>query len=208
MDSGACRWGVALAAAAVINGGVFLSTLLLAHERRPPQDTTAPVAVQLVSISPPTPPASEATPEPAPPKEAPPRPDFMPDIAPPGLAGAGRVDLVVQVSPSFGAPSGLYGDLSFEESDLDRPPRPVANSAPAYPYLARQRGIEGHVTVRMLVERDGSVGALEIVDARPQEVFEDAVRRTVADWSFEPGQIAGEPVSAWVEMTIRFDLNQ
>jgi protein TonB len=64
--------------------------------------------------------------------------------------------------------------------------------------------VEGSVRVKLLVRRDGTIGPVEILSADPPGVFEDAVRRAVRNWRFEPGQIAGEAVDTWVVTTVSF----
>jgi TonB family protein len=59
----------------------------------------------------------------------------------------------------------------------------------------------------MLVHQDGSVGQVFIVDARPQGLFEEAVKKSLQQWRFNPGKIDGKTVTAWVVTTIHFDLN-
>jgi len=73
--------------------------------------------------------------------------------------------------------------------------------------LIRERGVEGSVQVKMLVQKDGSVGDVKILDARPKGVFDQAVYSALAQWRFNPGKIAGKAVMAWVVTTIHFDLN-
>ena len=98
------------------------------------------------------------------------------------------------------------GDLVFLGSDLDEPPRAVVRTVPPYPYRARQRQVNGTVRVKLLVNADGSISNVEILEASPEGYFEETVLRTVPSWHFEPGHIAGEAVASWVVTTVRFDL--
>ena len=96
----------------------------------------------------------------------------------------------------------------FGLNEVDQKPISLAALKPHYPHRARRRGIEGYVTVHFLVDRDGKARELTIVDAKPEGVFDQAVRKTVPRWRFRPGKKAGQPVDTWVEMTIRFELGQ
>ena len=98
------------------------------------------------------------------------------------------------------------GNLVFVEAELDRSPRALVRTV-EYPYRARQRNIEGEVRVKLLVRRNGTIGQVQILAAEPAGYFEDAVRRAAPGWRFEPGQIAGEPVDAWVVTTVSFQMN-
>ena len=77
---------------------------------------------------------------------------------------------------------------------------------PVYPPSAKRRGIEGWVKVRFVVNPRGEVQDVSIVDAKPPGVFDDSVTRCVFGWRFQPGTVDGTPVSAWVETTVRFEL--
>ena len=62
------------------------------------------------------------------------------------------------------------------------------------------------MTIKLRVEKDGSVGSVEILEATPTGYFEETVLRTVPSWRFQPGIIAGQPVASWVVTTIQFDI--
>ena len=94
----------------------------------------------------------------------------------------------------------------FSTGDLDAPMTILARTPPLYPLRARQRGTEGWVSVRLLVDEEGKVTDVSIIAAQPVGVFEESVRRCVRNWRFSPGLVAGQPVKAQVETTITFEL--
>jgi protein TonB len=57
-----------------------------------------------------------------------------------------------------------------------------------------------------LVDEEGTVSHVSVLDASPKGVFEDSVLQTLPSWKFSPGKVVGEPVSSWVVTTIRFEL--
>lgn len=61
--------------------------------------------------------------------------------------------------------------------------------------------------VKLLVYEDGSVGQVLVIDARPKGFFEESVRKAAPHWKFAPGKLDGQPVTAWVQRTVQFDLN-
>ena len=85
-------------------------------------------------------------------------------------------------------------------------PEPVRAPRPLYPGSARRRGVEGWVRVRFLVDEQGRVRDLSVVQANPSGLFDRAVLQTLPNWRFRPGTISGRPVSTWVETTIEFKL--
>lgn len=98
------------------------------------------------------------------------------------------------------------GQMRFGLNEVDQKPVSIAALKPRYPYRARRMGIEGYVRVQFLVDQEGNTRELTVVDAEPEGVFEQAVRKTVPRWRFKPGKKAGRPVDTWVEMTIRFGM--
>lgn len=91
-------------------------------------------------------------------------------------------------------------------NDLDRPLTPLVRIPPPYPLRAKRRGIEGWVRVKFLVLKTGKVGRIKILEAEPEEIFDNSVRRCVSSWNFKPGTVEGEPVDVWAETVVRFKL--
>jgi protein TonB len=96
---------------------------------------------------------------------------------------------------------------AFAIGDLDGPLTPLGRITPVYPMDAKRRGIQGWVKVKFVVNDQGSVERLAVVDAKPPGVFDKSVIRCVSKWRFKPGTVEGLPVKAWVETTIRFELD-
>jgi len=95
---------------------------------------------------------------------------------------------------------------TFDQAELDSPLVPVAKVPPVYPLRARRQGIEGWVTVKFQVGRDGRVASVTILDSKPPNVFDQSVLRCVRSWHFKSGTISGVPVKTWVETTVKFKL--
>lgn len=94
----------------------------------------------------------------------------------------------------------------FEAGQVDQPPRVISRVDPIYPYSAKRRGVSGVVVVRFLVDIQGRIQRLKIVESKPHGVFEDSVRRAVAKWRFKPGVYQGRAVPTWVVVPLRFKL--
>lgn len=186
---------------------VFLLGLapLLGSERGLPEDDLDTVAVSLVKLAPPEPPKQERTRQVNRPKQEPKR-DFTPDLVKPALSRAGAgVNLGVVIDLGGIGGGDVGGDFVFEAYELDTAPQVMVRVPPAYPYKAREQGVEGVVQVKLLVLSDGSVGQVLILGARPEGYFEEAVQRAVPQWKFSPGKIDGEAVTAWVVTSVRFE---
>jgi periplasmic protein TonB len=198
--------GPALLGAVLVNVGLFSLVTLLSGDRVPARDEISAASINLVSLKPPTPPEQEKIEKPKPP-EPKQEVDFHPDLTPPaldlgapGLAGGIEINLGLD---RLG--TDLSANVVFDAFELDSHPEAILRMRPDWPYRAQQRGIEGVVQVKLLVNKDGSVGEVIILNAQPEGVFEESVRKKVPLWKFRPGQIAGETVASWVVTNIRFE---
>lgn len=132
----------------------------------------------------------------------------------PNLASViGGVDFALPgfASADFGGVSDkLLGDTSkhttMTAESVDTKPQPRHRAEPEYPAKARQRGIKGHVVVRVKVNADGRAGSARVVEAKPPGVFEESALAAVKQWEFSPGIYQGSPVDVWVNLPIRFEL--
>jgi protein TonB len=92
------------------------------------------------------------------------------------------------------------------------PPRPtpaavVAHVAPRYPRSARERGLEGVVTLKVVVEANGDLGDISIVKSSGYALLDRAAIAAVEDWEFRPATVQGKPVRSTLDLPpIRFRL--
>lgn len=171
------------------------------------------VSVQLRELRPPEPEKKE----PEPPKveeEKPPEPEIPmermmqkpPEVKPLDLP-AFRPDLSLSAvaGPTL-APPPPPGPMTYEAGEVDQTPRTLVQMPPVYPFRARRMGIEGWVRVRFLVDTEGRPGSIQILEAEPAGVFEDAVVQAISGWRFEAAVKDGRRVASWVVTPIRFQL--
>jgi TonB family protein len=76
--------------------------------------------------------------------------------------------------------------------------------SPTYPDAARKRGIEGWVELAFTVQTNGTVDSVEVRNASPAEVFDDAAMRAVRQWRFEPVVRNGEKVEQRAMVRLKF----
>ena len=88
---------------------------------------------------------------------------------------------------------------------VEKQPEPVKEVVPVYPEVARKAGIEGHVTVFVLVGKNGKVEAVGKVVG--PEVFHEAAKAAAAGWEFSPAIQNDKPVRVWVSLPFKFQLN-
>ena len=91
----------------------------------------------------------------------------------------------------------------FDISQLDRKPTLKLQAKPKYPFDLRSAGVSGQATVSFVVDREGIVRELKIVDAT-HKGFEQAAREAVPRWKFAPGMKDGKPVSTRMVLPMLF----
>jgi protein TonB len=153
------------------------------------------------------------TPDPPPKQETSSEP--MDDqAAPPPEIGAG-VSSVDFEMPGFSpsnveeASDELVGDVEasvMTADSVDKRPEPVRRVDPELPRRIVDEQIEGRVVVRALVDQNGRVSEVEVVEATPPDTFEPHVLEAVKRWEFQPASYEGEAVKTWIELPFEFEL--
>ncbi|MCO4745732.1 MAG: energy transducer TonB [Proteobacteria bacterium] len=102
---------------------------------------------------------------------------------------------------------GDVRDVVMTEDSVDSVPSLMTRTRASYPSRARAKGVEGFVTLSMVVGPDGHVSDVRVLEAQPAGVFDDAALTTVKAWQFAPATYEGRPVPIRVTQTIRFELS-
>lgn len=97
-------------------------------------------------------------------------------------------------------------DTAMDKSSVDIPPRVIRRTPIVYPELARKEGISGYVTMNVLINEEGNVEDVKIVDSRPPEIFDLKADSTVRMWKFSPASYDGKTVKVWATQRIVFKL--
>jgi TonB family protein len=80
------------------------------------------------------------------------------------------------------------------------------NAKPAYPEIARARGYEGVVLISAQILPNGRVGEIKIRKSSGYAILDQWAIQAVKPWRFEPAKKSGNPFTAWVELPIKFSL--
>ena len=75
----------------------------------------------------------------------------------------------------------------------------------SYPKEAKKNGIDGIVTVSVLISKTGLVEEAEIVDGIP-ELDESAIK-AIKKVKFKPGKHKGKPVNVWMDVPVHFEID-
>jgi protein TonB len=73
--------------------------------------------------------------------------------------------------------------------------------------LARRRGQQGRVLLRLEVAADGTAARAEVVRSSGVDALDRAARAAVARWRFQPARRGGRAVGATVEVPVVFRLD-
>ena len=106
-----------------------------------------------------------------------------PDMKP----NADGVYQIVEEMPSF--PGGDQKLMEYIANNIN------------YPQEARDKGIEGRVFIRMVIEKDGSVSNVKLLRGIGGGCDEEAERVIKSMPKWKPGNVGGEPVR-WLHATI------
>ena len=222
------RLGLAVAAAFLFNAILFAALAVL--NRPKPVVSDIDETVQIALYEPPplqaAPFEPEPEPEPQPPEPAPapvemdtPEARLEPLELPPVLLDPAvpAIRVVLEKPPPREVPhaaarkvSGNTGAGDAREyasgEKIDHPPKELTSRQPAYPATALRRGLEGSVTLRVLIDERGRVEKAEVIRVLGHPSFRGAVLRVVRKWRFSAPRHRGRPVRAWAIKTMHFRL--
>jgi protein TonB len=202
MKRGADLFFPALAASALLHTGIWgVSKLLPSAARYPVRPALSSIDVLLVE-----------------------EPDFLPaeteDEAP--------VETPQTPEEVITAPEGERDPVDVEPEEVIEkpPPRPepieaapeppgavveavpleFVNAAPEYPALARRRGWEGTVVLRVRVDKNGHPADVEVSESSGYRMLDDAAQRAVRQWRFQPARSGAVSFASTVNIPVRFQL--
>ena len=84
-------------------------------------------------------------------------------------------------------------------------PVAVEKTAPSYPEEARKAKHQGRVVLRMVIDAEGAIEDVEVVEGQPYGLTEAAVA-AARTWRFQPALYQGEPVAVLYMVTVNFRL--
>jgi len=120
-------------------------------------------------------------------------------------------------SPQAGADAGALSRLTelrlmleslwsnqISVASAEQQSRLVHSVAPEYPEIARQAGVEGDVTLRVVIGRDGAVEDVAPISGEP--VLTRAATEAVERWRYAPEMVGGRPIGVVTTVTVAFRL--
>lgn len=152
---------------------------------------------------PPPPPPEVPPPPPPPPPEMPPPPPEVVIPRPPPRA-------VAKAPPAVKRPPAPAAPPTAAPEPVAARPQPVRQSAvvdaagacrlPQYPPLSRRNGEAGTVTLKFLIDADGTMLESHVDTSSGHQRLDEAARQALALCRFKPGTVDGVPERSWARM--------
>ena len=87
-------------------------------------------------------------------------------------------------------------------------PRYDRNPKPPYPRIARRRGYEGVVVLKVEILPNGRVGELRVKSSSGHRILDRCALKTVKKWRFIPAKRGVDPIRDWGDIIIKFQLDK
>ena len=203
-----------LSVTVAVNGGILAALLLLGGAATVISDP--PMIVENwvnPSTPPPPPPATKERAKPTvvtAPKTIMPPPmtgknDLILPVLPP-LTGGGGTGTITEFVPFVPPVIELPKITPPVIVTAKRDPCYARDFQPDYPAGMIRAGIEGSVTVRVLVGVDGRVKSVEAVRADQEDFLAATRAQALKRWRFRPATRDGVAYESWQQLTVRFQM--
>ena len=103
------------------------------------------------------------------------------------------------------AVASLPDPVHYAAKELDVYPQPLNRIEPVYPQTALAAEIVGSVTMLILIDEFGEVTDVSVLEASPQDVFEESARYAVAASRYAPAQKNGRAVRSRILVKVDYD---
>jgi protein TonB len=110
-------------------------------------------------------------------------------------------------SPTLAKPQTLTATPPALTGSTSTRPTIISSSRPVYPRVARESGWEGTVIVRTLINTNGLPNQVKIRKSCGHPTLDQAAQEAVKSWTFQPAKDGNIPITKWVDIPIKFDLN-
>lgn len=91
-------------------------------------------------------------------------------------------------------------------ADNVNPPELLEFQLPVYPKNLRERGIEGKVILKVLLDKEGKVQEIQIFESSGYETFDHVAIESVWQWRFKPAKKEDQSRESWVLIPINFQI--
>ena len=120
----------------------------------------------------------------------------------------GTMTTMISRTPPAPATREMLRDSTADRKGVRKPVRPIRTDRPPYPQIARKRGWEGTVVLRLTVNREGTVERVNTHKSSGFPDLDESAAQAVKTWRFSPAKDGEFPISATVDLPVRFDLDE
>lgn len=86
---------------------------------------------------------------------------------------------------------------------VDQMPVPLRKPATEYPRAAASRGLDGHVKLRLWIDKEGIPRKWTVVECTDSIFVENSILSAMK-WEFSPAVVKGTPVGVWAAVSFEF----
>lgn len=138
-----------------------------------------------------------------------PEPETMTVVPSTGVMTDDRImTTMMPRTPPAPATREMLRDSTADRKGVRKPVRPIRTDRPPYPQIARKRGWEGTVVLRLTVNREGTVERVNTHKSSGFPDLDESAAQAVKTWRFSPAKDGEFPISATVDLPVRFDLDE
>lgn len=83
----------------------------------------------------------------------------------------------------------------------------LANPLPKYPLVARKRGHEGQVSVRVSVAEAGQIINVKLIKSSGWDDLDQITLGILKSWQFKPATRGGRPIAGSIDLSFNFQLS-
>jgi protein TonB len=94
---------------------------------------------------------------------------------------------------------------SFQGGDLNKF-RNWVQSKLKYPKIAQENGISGRVTLAFVIEKDGTLTGIQVMQSPDKSLSEEAIRVVSSSPKWSPGMQRNQPVRVRYQLPVNFQL--
>ena len=86
-------------------------------------------------------------------------------------------------------------------------PKAINPKTPDYPEVLEDEGVEGNVTLELLISKEGKVLKAKVIKS-DHELFSESALKVVKNYKFSPGKLAdGSAADSLIEFVIKFEIS-
>ncbi len=105
------------------------------------------------------------------------------------------------------APRDDSNDAPKTAGELAVIPKALNPKTPDYPEVLEEEGIEGTVTLELLISKDGKVLKAKVIKS-DHELFSESALKAVKKYKFSPGKLAdGSAALSLIEFVVKFEIS-